>query len=227
MQIDETAPRDRPEVAQMIVIHKALRREFRLLPGIVAGVRAGDRSRAAFVAAHARLQLMFLHAHHDSEDRLIWPILAQRTTVTEDILDVMQRQHHAVDELVTEVRPLLADWTRRADAPTQQRIIAVLETLHTALEEHLDVEETTVLPLIQRHLTVAEWTATVKDAEKHLPKNPRSGLLLAGAVLEDSTPAERRWFLNELPGPARLMWRLLGDTLYRSHLRRTRGPAAA
>ncbi|MEH1095492.1 hemerythrin domain-containing protein [Micromonospora sp. CPCC 205739] len=210
----------------MIVIHKALRREFRLLPEIVAGVPAGDRSRARRVAAHAELQLRFLHTHHDSEDRLIWPNLARRTEVTTDIVDVMQRQHHTVDELVTEVRPLIQRWGGQADVPTRDRIVALLVALHPVLQEHLDLEEREVLPLIREHLTVDEWTAAVKDAEKHLPKNPRSGLLLAGAVLEDGTDAERRWFLHELPGPARLMWRLVGRSLYRSHLRTVRGPAS-
>ncbi|MGK5440495.1 hemerythrin domain-containing protein [Micromonospora sp. URMC 105] len=226
MQIDENAPRDKPEVAQMTVIHKALRREFRLLPAAVAAVGSGDRRAAQQVAAHADLQLLFLHAHHDSEDRLIWPILTRRSAATASMVELMHRQHETVDRLVTQLRAALPPWARTADPAERQRVVALLEELHPALEEHLDLEEAEVLPLIQEHLTVAEWNATVQDAATHLPKNPKAGLLLAGVVLEDATAAEQRWFLHELPPPARLMWGLLGHRLYRRHVRRTRAAAA-
>jgi hypothetical protein len=44
--IDATAPKNKPETGQMVVIHKALRREFGLLPGLVAEVPGTDTARA-------------------------------------------------------------------------------------------------------------------------------------------------------------------------------------
>lgn len=61
----------------MVVVHKALRRELSLLPGVVGAVAAGDRRRSARIGRHARLVLTFLREYHDSEDRLLWRVLCR------------------------------------------------------------------------------------------------------------------------------------------------------
>jgi acyl-CoA thioester hydrolase len=97
--------------------------------------------------------------------------------------------------------------------------------------EHLDLEEGEVLPLIQEHLTVAEWKLPQAAAMKNLPSDFRSLMLLAGVVLEDATQVEHDWFLLEMPPPARPIWRLIGRRMLRqAHPRgaravcRRRGP---
>src|SRR5689334_20924962 len=66
------------DVHDMVVVHKAFRRELRLIPELVRAVPAGDTTRAAVVAGHARLVLQGLHLHHTGEDELLWPKLLQR-----------------------------------------------------------------------------------------------------------------------------------------------------
>ena len=219
--IDATAPKNKPETGQMVVIHKALRREFGLLPGLVAEVPGTDTARARLLARHAGLLLHFLHGHHDSEDRLLWPVLTDRVPSVKQLTAVMEQQHQTVADLIDAIRPELARWSA-GDGTARGRLTGDLTRLHTALSEHLDAEEAEILPLVHEHLTVAEWEAIGEDANQHLPRNPRLGLLLAGMVLEDATPAEQAWFLAELPAPARLMWRLAGRSLYAAHLKRVR-----
>ena len=79
VNIDPAAPEDQPETAQMLVIHRALRRELHLLPDVIEAVAAHDIRRAATVVEHALLVLTFLHEHHDAEDRLLWPLLRERS----------------------------------------------------------------------------------------------------------------------------------------------------
>jgi len=217
MLIDATAPKDKPETAQMVVIHRAMRREFRLLPRLIAAASGPDTARAQLLARHAELLLLFLHTHHDSEDRLLWPLLAGRVPAAKKLTATMEGQHRAIDDLITAIRPELASWSA-GDYTAREPLAGRLTQLHAALGEHLDAEETQILPLVHDHVTVAEWEAIQADATQHLPKNPRLGLLLAGMVLEDATPAEQAWFLNELPAPARLMRRLAGRSLYASYV---------
>jgi hypothetical protein len=221
MLIDAAAPENKPETAQMVVIHKALRREFGLLPGLVGTVSGGDAARARLLIRHAELLLFFLHSHHDSEDRLLWPILADRVPAARELTATMEQQHRAVDGLIAAIKPELASWSA-GDGTARGRLAGYLTRLDAALGEHLDAEEAEILPLAHEHLSVAEWEAAEKDAEQHMPRNPRLGLLMAGMVLEDATPAERAWFLSELPAAARVMWRLAGRSLYAAHLKRVR-----
>src|SRR6476620_11246093 len=58
------------DVHDMIVVHRAFRREFTLLPQLVRDVAAGDTARAAVVAKHALLLLDGPQQHHTSEDLL-------------------------------------------------------------------------------------------------------------------------------------------------------------
>jgi hypothetical protein len=222
MLIDAAAPKNKPETAQMVVIHKALRREFGLLPRLVGDVPVTDTARAGLLARHAGLLLLLLHTHHDSEDRLLWPLLADRLPAAKQLTETMEQQHQTMDGLIGVVRPELAGWSA-GDGTARERLAGYLARLDAALVEHLDAEEAEVLPLVHEHVTVAEWEAMEKDATKHMPRNPRVGLVMAGMVLEDATPAERAWFLNELPAAARLMWRLAGRSLYASYVRRIRG----
>ena len=93
LNIDPGAPAGKPETAQMVVVHKALRRELSLLPGVVSAVAAGDRRRSARIERHARLVLTFLREYHDSEDRLLWPVLRSRAALSDLLIDTVEEQH--------------------------------------------------------------------------------------------------------------------------------------
>ena len=89
MMIDPSGPPDKPETAQMVVIHKAFRREFGLLPAEVGVVPAGDTQGAARIAAHAEMMIGTLHEHHDSEDQWLWPLLHERVPQRDPLIDTM------------------------------------------------------------------------------------------------------------------------------------------
>ncbi|TDD30194.1 hemerythrin domain-containing protein [Nonomuraea terrae] len=214
MLIDPAAPPDKPETAQMKVIHKALRREFRLLPVLASQVAGHDTKRAGELASHATLVLGMLHEHHESEDTLLWPLLRQRVPLEKPLVETMEEQHHVVAELIGALQEDLPAWSRGADTQTRDRLADCLRRLWAALEEHLDLEERAVLPLIHEHLTVPEWLAPQHAALANGPAGLTAKLLLAGVVLEDATEREQAWFLHSMPPPARVLWRLFGKRMY-------------
>ena len=222
MLIDASAPKNKPETAQMVVIHKAMRREFGLLPHLVGAVPPADATRGRLIAAHVELLLTLLHSHHDGEDRLLWPALASRVPAAKNVTMTMERQHCTVDGLVSSVRDELARWSAGDDA-ARQHLADYLWRLDAELASHLDAEEAEVLPLVHDHVTVAEWESVEKDAGKHMPRNPRVGLVAVGMILEDATQAERAWFLSALPAPVRVLWQLAGRSVYTAYVSRIRG----
>lgn len=217
----------KPNTGQMIVIHKALTREFDLLPAIVGAVAPGDRPRTQEIAAHTTLALSFLDAHHDGEDRLLWPLLVTRLPLAAALIETMERQHAVVADQVAAITSDLAQWSRAAAPEHRQALTTHLNDLHTTLDEHLRLEESDILPLVEGHLTVAEWNAPFEYAQHHTPVTPREGLLLVGMVLEDALADERTRFLDHLPGIARVAWRLAGARQYRRYVHSIRRDLAS
>jgi hypothetical protein len=54
------------------------RREFGLLPKMVAGVFTDDDRRVRTVHDHVREMVSAPHHHHQGEDELVWPWLRRR-----------------------------------------------------------------------------------------------------------------------------------------------------
>ena len=215
----------RPDTHDMHVVHRVFRREAALMPRLVRSVRPGDTGRARLITAHCRDYMLGLHHHHTAEDTLIWPLLLARVDLEAELVLRMEEQHARVATGLTEVERLLAPWAASAAPADGEVLAAALERHRAALVEHLTDEEDHLLPLIERHLTVAEYA---KLGENFGAETPRDKLLFfLGALLEEATPEEAAELLGKVPPPARLIWRLVGKRRYARGTRRLRGPLAA
>jgi iron-sulfur cluster repair protein YtfE (RIC family) len=223
MLISPEAPADKPETDQMKVIHRALRREFALLPGLIEATPGGDVARARALGGHLTLVLGMLHEHHEAEDQMLWPLLHQRVPLEDDLVTTMEAQHQTIAGIIAVIEAALPGWTTDAGVAQRDTLTAESRRLDAALAQHLGLEEKEVLPLIHEHLTVAEWVAPQKHAMQHGPRGLSGQLILAGLVLEDATPREQAWFQSEMPPPARVLWRLIGVRQYANHVRAVRG----
>lgn len=206
---------------EMVVIHRIFRREFRLLGGLVRRVPAGHVKRAGAIAEHLDFLLMGLHNHHSTEDEVLWPKLLERARPQAELVNRMEQQHEAVAAHIEHATKLLVEWRDGPTSATSTELADTLDRLDAALVEHLDEEESQLLPLVSEHITAAEWTEL---AQKSFDKFPRAALpVMLGQVLEDASPEERRWFTDDLPLFVRVMWRLSGQRGYNRHIRRVRG----
>jgi hemerythrin-like domain-containing protein len=212
---------DRPDTGQMVIIHRAFRRESALLASLIAQVPDGDTARARVLADHFRWYRLGLHNHHHGEDELVWPLLLARVDLEADIVLRMEAQHERVASTLARAGTALAAWEASAAEPARDDLVAALTDHRAVLLEHLDDEESALLPLAARHLSVAEWAAQGEHFLQHTPK--ASLLVFLGAVLEDADPRERRAFLDDLPLPARLVWYAAGQRVYARRVRRVRG----
>ena len=154
------------DTRDMLVVHAAFRREFRLAPDLVATVRDSDTVRAQVVGSHVRLLLELLHVDHGGEDRLLWPRLQQRAPEQlAPTIKLMEEQHQHIDSVVQALDEPLDRWSVAAAAADRAMIAAGLADLHVALEEHLQAEERNVLPLAERFLTQAEWGELAEEVK--------------------------------------------------------------
>lgn len=214
---------ERVDTWEMVVVHKAFRREFRQAPGLIRGVADGGVARAEIVGEHLVDYTTALHHHHESEDEMLWPLLLARVgKLNVDLVRRMEKQHEVVAGMLERVEILLPRWRTRADTATRDELAEVFDQMSVALDEHLADEENEVLPLVSVHITKAEWEALGKRGTESLPKGSK-GFVLLGAILEDATPDERVRFLKMLPAPVRLLWKLIGGGIRRRAVARLHG----
>ena len=71
--------------------------------------------------------------------------------------------------------------------------------------------------MADQHITPAEWLQLGLRAAGWIPLTRMAVLL--GAMLEDATPQERQNLLGKVPGPARLLFRMVGREQYAREMR--------
>jgi len=98
--------------------------------------------------------------------------------------------------------------------------VSALTEHRAALLEHLHDEEEYILPLIEEHLTVAEWARLGQRFAEEVPKDKL--LFFLGMILEDADPAERQAMMANLPAPARFVWRAFGQRQFRRRVSKIR-----
>jgi hemerythrin-like domain-containing protein len=206
---------------EMVVVHRALRREARLLAELIAAVAPRDTARARVLADHFRDYRLGLHNHHTGEDELLWPPLLARVDLDAEVVLRMEAQHERVAATLGRLGAAMAAWEETAGADERDALVAGLVEHRTVLVEHLDDEEDSLLPLAARHLSAQEWKALGDHLVASTPK--LTLLTLFGLVLEDADASERTMILSGLPWPARMIWHAAGRPRYARHIRRVRG----
>lgn len=211
--------------SDLVLVHKVFRRELRLLPVLIADVAPGDSGRAEALAAHCRELTTALRHHHAAEGELLWPRLRDRAPIDDASTARLQDGHRTHSALLAELDGLLPLWEQSADADLSAVLVDILTELADSVADHLDAAEQVVFPAVDEHLTAAEWLALGVRAARWIPLHRMAWLL--GAMLEDATPAERANLMAKVPGPARLLYRMVGEEQYTREMRALRGPHLA
>ncbi|MER6447391.1 hemerythrin domain-containing protein [Streptomyces venezuelae] len=216
-----TAP---PDTHEMVVIHRGLRREARLLVELIAAVPPGDTARARVLGDHFRDYRLGLTGHHHGEDEHLWPPLMARVDLEADLVLRMEAQHERVAASLAAAEEALPAWERRAGETERDTLASVLAEHRAVLLEHLDDEEEELLPLAARHLSAYEWD---RLGEHFLTSTPKPKLLFfLGLVLEDADRAERAAMLAAVPLAGRLLWHTVGRPAYARRMRTVRRGSA-
>lgn len=199
-----------------VVVHIALRREFRLAGPLVRDIPSGDTVRAETVARHLELLFRFLHHHHELEDELVWPPLRARAgTNLVPIVDRMEDQHVEISRFVRHGEQLAGSLRATAARDTRDRLADLLDELHVRLVEHLDLEEQVVLPLAEQHLDAEEWDEIGRRADAGIPRNERA--LSFGMLQYEGDPHVLASMLAEGNRLVRTIVPLLARRAYRRH----------
>jgi hypothetical protein len=212
--MSEQAGSPRPDVDDMYAVHGVFRDSLGATPELVGGIEPGDAERVALIANYYENILSFLEAHHDGEEKLVFPLLRERCTGQGALFDQMERQHEEALALLGEAKSSLAAWPG-GDAAAQKAAAQRLDALRTHLVAHLDEEETNVLPLAADNLSMEEWGA--------LPGHGMANFhgdkiwLILGLIRERMNAEQRAAMLEHMPPPAVDMWTGFGEQAFKDY----------
>ena len=219
-----TTPPQAPmaDVGEMYLVHTMLRRELGLLPDLIRGVDRNDVKRRARIGLHAQLVFQILHAHHEGEDAILWPLLVERGEAeATEIVAVMGEQHQAIAAAHDEAVHRLGEWRR--SGRDGDGFATVVDDLTRVLTEHTALEEKAVLPLAEKYVTAAEWAQMGRHGMDTFQK--RLLPLAFGMLMYEGDPAVMRRTLFNLPLPARLLMPIIAPRAFSRHARRVYGTA--
>jgi hemerythrin-like domain-containing protein len=216
-----TAGTARPDTREMIVVHNVFRRLFGDLPRLVRNVADGDTERAATLSDCVVEAATALHHHHTGEDELLWPKLLDRVRADQAFVLRAEEQHERVHEAIECALGRVNVFRLEARAGQRDALADSLDHLNAAVCEHMADEENYILPLVEAHLSVAEWAALGERGRANMPKDRL--LIHLGWILDGLDASDRREILRDMPLPARVAWRLIGRRAFQKELRRVYG----
>jgi len=196
------------DVSDMYPVHKALRVTLSAAPNLVGSVADGDEARREIIGNFYGNIIAFLHVHHHGEEQLVFPLLRERCADELALVDVIANQHRDVDQLVDQSVAFLEEWATGA-TEAKAKCAETLGALGIAMTEHLDDEETRLLPLCATNLTEQEWGA--------LPSHAMGAFagdkiwLILGLIRQQMDEAQRARMLVHMPPPAVEMWTSVGE----------------
>ncbi|MFK0044063.1 hemerythrin domain-containing protein [Streptomyces sp. NPDC090741] len=197
----------------MVVVHRMFRREFGEAAGRVRGVRHGSRAQVRLVAERLELLLDTLHHHHEGEDRLLWPKLAERRPEQGELWKRMQGQHAELSAHLARAGALLGTWAAAGGSTHREELAEALDQVSKAAGDHFDQEEHEALPLVPGAVTQAEWDEIGDAASAAVPKSRLFTVL--GMILKETDPGEQILIMGHLPLPPRVLWRAVGERNFR------------
>lgn len=200
------------DTTDMLAVHDCFRHQFARLPIMVKAVGEGDAERAAVVGGHVQFMATFLHAHHSSEDLIVWPLLLERAPEDAALVATMREEHAELEGLVGKAAAQAAEWSASPGHQERAGLHTTLIALERALLHHMAQEEQEVLPLVAEHLSEEEYAAVGAHSRADLA--PDQLAIALGFILGDTTQDRAEAIIASMPAEAVAGFEQFGRPIY-------------
>jgi len=160
--------------------------------------------------------LALLHAHHESEDELVWPKLVERAPDDAATIRRIAGQHEGVLAALQTAEARLAEWRADPQIEAGAHLAASLATLGAELSLHLDEEERVILPIAARHMTPPEWGELPGHGMAHFDGDKL--WLVLGLIQEQMRPDQIAVMESHMPPPVREFWTGQGRPMFEGYI---------
>jgi hemerythrin-like domain-containing protein len=210
---DQTGART-PDRIFVDLIHQALRIDgTRLVDSVAALDSNHTQSRLPAIRVFFDRYCDQLRIHHSHEDKLFFPAVEARVGADRMRLGDLTQQHEVLDATLQAVSGRLATLADPCGDFTTGRTAAwdALAAMRRFLATHLDLEEATVLPLLESEIPAAEYKRLETQARRATPR--AEAQFLIPWLVAHATPSQRKTLFRSAP-PLRLI-NLVGRRRYR------------
>jgi hypothetical protein len=165
-----------------------------------------------------------LHHHHRAEDKHLWPKLVDRGSKdVASIVHVMEGQHEALETMIAEVGGAARSWRSSAAPETGDALADALDRMIFLLNDHMDMEEVHILPMVEKYVTAAEWDVMAREGAAETPRENIP--LIFGMVMYEGDPEVIRQILSQMPPEMRPVMKEQAARAFASHSERVHGTA--
>ena len=184
-----------PDVAFMRALHAALRRDLSRLQE-VAGRLDGAAAPRTVLAGWDEFRAQLAN-HHTAEDEDLWPVLRGELSDADELASVnaMVEEHKQLPAALAAVDAAMRDGGLTEPAAS----------LSAVLLDHLAHEEREVLPLIELHMTEAQWRAFLRTERTRRSARERPDFL--AWILDQASDRDAGAVLGDMPAPVHLVYR--------------------
>ncbi|WP_346619323.1 hemerythrin domain-containing protein [Blastococcus montanus] len=212
------------------VLHQLARRELGTLADVATWAPDGECARTGTLTCHAALLARVLLHHHAVERESVWPALlravpAGSRPAAEAAVASWTVSCTRIDAALRDLDTLARQWSVSGTARARDGFARACRRLADDVDAQTAEEEATLLPLLDAHLTDADWAAIIRTARCGL--SGRQQLLVLGLALEDCCAGDRARLLRGTRRSTRLAWWLHGRRRYRASVVRLRGAPPA
>lgn len=196
-----------PDLSGITLTHRAMVTDTRRLAELTTAIAQRrlpcTAKRAKAIARYVALMCESIHHHHTMEDDVLWPVIEAAAGDFIDLTELTE-DHAALDPRLDRLRVHAAAFGRSGDPELARPLAAGLADLHRLLEAHITDEERELFPVIRRYVTVGDWEAVEKAAQ-------RTGRLSfeGPRVLGAATDTERAALAASVPAPLLVLLRVM------------------
>ncbi len=216
-----TRDSDPADTRMMGIVHAALRRDLERVREAVTTEPFPLAAQRRALGEHVVWLMDFLHTHHESEDRGLWPLVRLKNPAAGALLDSLEADHERIDPLASALREAGRRYGKGVEDEGRSTLAKAIDALALELYPHLDREVGEAMPVVSASITRAEW----HEVEETYTIKPKSLSQLAMeaqwvidgidaedyAVVHDTVPRLMRWvvlrgFAGRYRRAARLRW---------------------
>lgn len=140
-----------PDLTSLVVTHRAIRQDLgRLVGGLAATGGDVAPAQARAVCRYAAALLAAIRAHHDSENDIIWPLIAATARQAVDLVPLAD-DRLVIEEASGRAQRALACFAAEPVTGTAA-LQASISELRDLADEHIADEEAQLLPAMRRYL---------------------------------------------------------------------------
>ena len=192
------------EPTGLLLAHRAMLKDLDRLADLTVTLadRPLDRKRATAIAAYLDDLCESIHHHHSAEDDVLWPVLERSAGAHVDLAELTD-DHAVLDPKLQRIRAGAQEL--RSTASVSPALAAGMADLRDTLHEHIADEEKTIVPLIKRYVSDADW----QRVEATIRKRGAKMAFEVPRMLAVSTESQLREMKAEGGIPVALMIKLL------------------